>query len=82
MTRNPWGHPFKGLMSIPKAPHYVKGKKIDLSEEALLEKISQRQEARNNKDWATSDEIRDELAAKGIILEDKQDGTAWKIKLS
>ena len=71
MTRNPWCHPFKGLMSIPKAPHYVKGKKIDLSEETLAEKILQQQEARNNKDWAAGNEIRNELAEKGIILEDK-----------
>lgn len=60
----------------------MKVKKIELSEEALAEKISQRQEARNNKDWDTSDKIRNELSEKGIILEDKPDGTAWKIKLS
>jgi cysteinyl-tRNA synthetase len=59
----------------------MKVKKIELSEEALAEKISQRQEARNGKDWAAADDIRNELAGKGIILEDKQDGTAWKIKV-
>lgn len=59
----------------------MKVKKIDLSEDELTQKILQRQEARNNKDWATSDEIRDELAEKGIILEDKPDETSWKIKV-
>ena len=59
----------------------MKVKKIDLSEEDLLNKINQREEARKNKDWATSDDIRNELADMNIVLEDKKDGTAWKIKV-
>lgn len=59
----------------------MKVKKIGFTEETLLEKIAQRQDARKSKDWAAADEIRDELSAKGIILEDKPDGTAWKIKV-
>ena len=37
-----------------------------------------RQEARTNKDWGTSDKIRDGLAAAGIIVKDSKDGTTWK----
>jgi cysteinyl-tRNA synthetase len=59
----------------------MKVKKIDLSEEDLLKKIDQREEARKNKDWTTSDDIRNELADMNIVLEDKKDGTAWKIKV-
>jgi len=40
--------------------------------------IEQRREARANKDFATSDQIRDDLAAQGIVLEDSADGTTWK----
>ena len=40
--------------------------------------ISERQNARHNRDFARSDEIRDELAEKGIILEDTKDGVRWK----
>lgn len=40
--------------------------------------IQERQNARHNRDFARSDEIRDELAAKGIILEDTKDGVRWK----
>ena len=58
----------------------MKVKKIEFSEEALLQKIAERQEARNQKDWATADMIRKTLEEKGIILEDKKDGTAWKVK--
>jgi cysteinyl-tRNA synthetase len=59
----------------------MKVKKIDLSEEDLLDKITQREEARKNRDWDTADDIRNELAEMNIVLEDKKDGTAWKIKV-
>lgn len=36
-----------------------------------------RQEARTNKDWTTSDKIRDGLAAAGIVVKDGKDGTSW-----
>jgi cysteinyl-tRNA synthetase len=42
--------------------------------------IAERQEARHQRDFARSDEIRDELAAMGIILEDTKDGVRWKRK--
>ncbi|MBI4842759.1 MAG: cysteine--tRNA ligase [Nitrospirae bacterium] len=55
-------------------------KKIKLSEEQLLAIISERQEARAGRDWAAADEIRNELLEHGIILEDREGGTRWKIK--
>ena len=39
--------------------------------------IKMRNEARANKDWAMSDQIRDELAALGIILKDGKEGTTF-----
>ncbi|MBU3661346.1 MAG: cysteine--tRNA ligase [Flavobacteriales bacterium] len=36
-----------------------------------------RQQARSNKDWTTSDKIRDGLAAAGIVVKDGKDGTTW-----
>jgi cysteinyl-tRNA synthetase len=50
---------------------------LDAEIEAL---INERQEARRNRDFARSDEIRDLLASKGIILEDTKDGVRWKRK--
>ena len=50
-------------------------------ESAGIEKlIAERNEARKRKDFSRSDEIRDELAARGIVLEDTPDGTKWKKK--
>jgi cysteinyl-tRNA synthetase len=40
--------------------------------------VAERQEARRNRDFARSDEIRDILAERGIILEDTKDGVRWK----
>jgi len=47
----------------------------------ILEKIKTRQQARKEKNFALSDQIRDELFALGIFLEDTKDGTVrWKKK--
>lgn len=47
--------------------------------DADIEKlIEERQAARKAKNFARSDEIRDELLAKGIILEDTREGVKWK----
>jgi len=40
--------------------------------------IEQRQAARKNKDFATSDRIRNTLAEFGIVLEDSPSGTTWR----
>ena len=42
--------------------------------------IQERQTARENRDFARSDEIRDLLAEQGIVLEDTKDGVRWKRK--
>ncbi|MDI6796047.1 MAG: cysteine--tRNA ligase [Desulfatibacillaceae bacterium] len=45
--------------------------------EALLEK---RTAARNEKDWAKADQIRDELAQMGVSIKDGPEGTTWKLE--
>ena len=41
--------------------------------------IDLRAEARAKKDWATGDTIRDRLKELGVVLEDRPDGTTWKL---
>lgn len=43
----------------------------------IVELVKQRDEARKNKDWAKSDELRDRLKAMGITVEDTPQGTRW-----
>jgi cysteinyl-tRNA synthetase len=57
----------------------MKVRNIGISENYILEKIRERQEARQRKDWHTADTIRKELEGKGVIVEDKEDRTDWKI---
>ena len=40
--------------------------------------ISKRDEARKNKDWSASDQLRDELAKKNIAVKDTPDGSIWQ----
>jgi cysteinyl-tRNA synthetase len=49
-----------------------------LSEISLA--ISARSAARDVKNFAESDRIRDDLLAQGIVLKDGPDGTSWEIK--
>ncbi|CAN5712485.1 cysteine--tRNA ligase [soil metagenome] len=55
----------------------VKEEILDAEIENLIE---ERQATRHNRNFARSDEIRDLLLEKGIVLEDTKDGVRWKRK--
>jgi len=55
-------------------------KKLGITAEEIESLIQQRLQARSEKDFARSDEIRKELDEKGILLLDSRDGTSWKLK--
>ncbi len=59
-----------GLIVVPE-----KEELLDSEIEAL---IAERQEARKQKNFKRADEIREELAQKGILLEDTRQGVKWK----
>ncbi|TDJ48192.1 MAG: cysteine--tRNA ligase [Gammaproteobacteria bacterium] len=50
----------------------------ELDSDAIGQMIAQRKAARAGKDFATADRIRDDLAARGIQIEDGADGTRWR----
>lgn len=49
-----------------------------LSDAEIEQLIAQRAQARKDKNWARSDEIRDQLLAQGIELLDSAQGTTWR----
>jgi cysteinyl-tRNA synthetase len=51
-----------------------------LLDDEIQSLIDQRQEARHRRDFKRADEIRDELLARGIVLEDTKEGVRWKRK--
>ena len=53
-------------------------KKEEILDTQIEELIRERQEARKARNFARADEIRDTLAAQGIILEDTREGVKWK----
>ena len=59
---------------------YLRTGATDVLSEADIEAlVARRAEARRNRDWAEADRIRDELKAKGVLLEDVAGGkTVWR----
>jgi cysteinyl-tRNA synthetase len=53
---------------------------LGITEADILKVIKKRTRAREEKDWATADRIRDELAVKGITLKDGPERTTWTMK--
>ncbi|MBC8207551.1 MAG: class I tRNA ligase family protein, partial [Desulfobulbaceae bacterium] len=77
-----------GIMGLLQedASHYLAAKKaamleeLSISEDEINELIDQRRLAREAKDWAGSDAIRDKLLEARVELEDGADGTCWRVK--
>ena len=54
--------------------------KVSISETEIQEMIDLRNKARENKDYSEADKIREELLDKGVLIEDKDGKTFWKLK--
>jgi cysteinyl-tRNA synthetase len=52
----------------------------DISEDFIKNKIKERLEAKQKKNFKLADQIRDELMSKGVIIEDQKGKTTWKFK--
>ena len=70
-----------GLFDLNKSEwENVKKSKISVPESYIKNKIEERAKAKNNKNFALADKIREELLSKGIIIEDQKGKTIWKVK--
>ena len=54
------------------------GRAAEVDEQALANLIALRLAARKEKNYTEADRIREELKAKGIVLEDTPGGTTWR----
>jgi cysteinyl-tRNA synthetase len=68
-----------GLLS-DETENYFKYGELDFSDDEIENLISNRNDARESKNFDLADEIRDQLITKGIVLEDLGDKTIWKKK--
>ena len=57
-----------------------KKKKTSINEDDILEMIALRNKAREDKNYKEADIIRDKLLDKGVLIEDKDGKTIWKLK--
>ena len=72
---------FIGLLNETKEQWLgSKKRKINITENEILLKIKERDNARNNKEYALADKVRKELSDKGVLIEDKDGKTIWKVK--
>ncbi len=72
---------FVGLLNQNKDEWLsFKMSKASISEKGILNKIEERNKARENKNYEEADKIRNELLDKGVLIEDKDGKTTWKFK--
>jgi len=67
-----------GLLAIVQQDAAAWFQSGDVDAAWVEEKITARNQARKDRDFALADTIRDELAGQGIVLEDGSSGTTWK----
>jgi cysteinyl-tRNA synthetase len=67
-----------GLLEVPADEWFRLARAGSIDDAEVERRIAARSAARARKDWAESDRIRDELAALGVILEDKARATTWR----
>lgn len=67
-----------GLLQQDPEAFFQSGSDDGLTAEDIEALIQARADARKAKDFAEADRIRDELMAKGVILDDSREGTSWR----
>ncbi len=69
---------YLGILQLSTEDYFKQG--VSISDAEIEQKINKRNEARATKDFSISDQIRDELLALDVVLEDNENGTTWRRK--
>jgi len=74
-----------GVLNQPADSYFsdkisMQAEKQDIDPAEVESLLKERTTARKDKDWARADEIRDRLAAMDVVIEDRPDGTIWRIE--
>ncbi len=69
-----------GILQSSPADFLRGDESIEIEAATIDQLIAERQQARVEKNWALADEIRDQLTAMKVVVEDGADGSSWRIE--
>jgi len=74
-----------GILFESPETYFEEKKSNDIEQRAIdpaviEDMVKEREKARDEKNWAEADKIRDQLVAMNILIEDRPEGTIWKVK--
>lgn len=69
-----------GVLQASPEDFLRRGAAEELDSAVIDKLVAERDEARANKDWGRADEIRDQLSALNVVVEDKAGKSSWRIE--
>jgi cysteinyl-tRNA synthetase len=69
-----------GVLQADPGEFLRRGASAELDTAEIDRLVAERDQARLDKDWARADEIRDQLAALNVVVEDKAGGSSWRVE--
>ena len=69
-----------GILQSSPADFLRGDESIEIEAATIDQLIAEREQARVEKNWALADEIRDQLTAMKVVVEDGADGSSWRIE--
>ena len=69
-----------GVLQTDPGEFLRRGASAELDAAEIDRLVAERDQARLDKDWARADEIRDQLAALNVVVEDKAGGSSWRVE--
>jgi SNF2 family DNA or RNA helicase len=81
---DPWWNPAVEAQAVDRAHRIGQTRRVFayrlIARDTVEEKIVARKQARDEKNWAIADAVRDELDAMNVEIMDSPEGTTWRIK--